>query len=465
METNQHIAARPVGRVREVRGQVVSIICDSEYRPPLRELLYIEGADAVRMEAYSYENDRLLRCLLLAQTQTVVRDARVMSTGQEILVPVGKNVLGRAIDLFGTPEDGAGMLQPNAWRSVHTTAGGVLQVQIDRPIEIVDTGIKAIDFFAPVQKGGKLLLIGGAGVGKTVLLTEVLQSLLGAHGGVSVFAGIGERSREGHELWSWLQERKLLERVVMVLGAIHRNAAIRFRTAWAATTLAEYFRDEERQDVLFFIDNVYRFLQAGSELSTVAGEIPSEYGYQAKLQSDIAQFESRLQSTENASVTSVQTLYVPADELADPTISATLPHVDSVVVLDRSVAQAGRLPAVDFARSRSALLNPTTVGYEHYNAYTESSELLSEYMQLSRVVAIVGEDELSEEKRIRFRRGQMLLNYFTQPFFSVEVQTGRKGIRVSRKDTIEDVRGILSGKFDTISPERLRYIGATKDIR
>jgi len=464
MEKKQHIAVRPIGRIREVRGQVVSIVCDSEYRPPLRELLHLEDAPDVRMEAYAYENDRVLRCLLLAQTQKVVRDVRVMSTGQEIVVPVGQNILGRAIDLFGVPEDGAGPLQSNAWRSIHTAASGVLQVQVDRSVELVETGIKAIDFFAPVQKGGKVLLVGGAGVGKTVLLTEVLQSLLGAHEGVSVFAGIGERSREGHELWNWLKDRELLDRVVMVLGAIHRNAAVRFRTAWAATTLAEYFRDEEKKDVLFFVDNVYRFLQAGSELATVAGEIPSEYGYQAKLQSDIAQFESRLQSTDTASVTSVQTLYVPADELADPTISATLPHVDSVVVLDRSIAQAGRLPAIDFARSRSALLNPATVGKEHYNAFTESAELLAEHTQLSRVVAIVGEDELSEEKRTRFRRGQLLLNYFTQPFVSVEVQTGRPGVRVARKDTVQDVRGILSGKFDTLAPERLQYVGAARNL-
>ena len=463
METSQHIASRPVGRVREVRGQVVNIICDAEYRPPLREVLHLEGAPEVRMEAYAYENDRLLRCLLLSRTQDVARDLRVMSTGQEIVVPVGKNILGRAIDLFGTPEDSAGPLQPNAWRSIHTTGASVLQVNADRPVELVETGIKAIDFFAPVQKGGKVLLVGGAGVGKTVLLTEILQSLLATHDGVSVFAGIGERSREGHELWSWLREHKLLDQIVLMLGAIHRNAAVRFRSAWAAATLAEYYRDEEQQNVLFFVDNIYRFLQAGSELSTVAGEIPSEFGYQAQLQSDIAQFESRLRSTEHADVTSVQTLYVPADELADPTISATLPHVDSVVILDRSIAQAGRLPAIDFARSRSALLDTAYVGTEHYNAATESMEILAEYEQLARVVAIVGEDELSEEKRTRFHRGKLLLNYFTQPFFSTEVQTGRKGERVARADTVRDVRRILTGTYDSVPAERVAYIGAIRD--
>jgi F-type H+-transporting ATPase subunit beta len=251
----------------------------------------------------------------------------------------------------------------------------------------------------------------------------------------------------------------------MVLGNIHRNAAVRFRTASAATALAEYFRDDEQQDVLFFVDNVYRFLQAGSELSTLASEIPSEFGYQPTLQSEIAQFEGRLKSTPSTSVTSVQTMYVPADEISDPSIAATIAHVDSVVILNRAIAQQGRLPAVDYTRSRTALLDPGIIGEEHYNTVTETVDVLAQHERLSRIVAIVGKDELSAENRTVFERGQKILNYLTQPFFTAEVQTGRPGVFVSREQTISDIRKILSGEHDKTPASALLYIGGLQDMR
>jgi F-type H+-transporting ATPase subunit beta len=296
-------------------------------------------------------------------------------------------------------------------------------------------------------------------------MSEILQGLIGSHSGISIFAGIGERTREGHELWKWLGDMGLLEKVVMVLGNIHKNAAMRFRTAWAATALAEYFRDEEKKDVLFFVDNVYRFLQAGSELATLAGEIPSEFGYQATLQSEIAQFESRLKSVEGVGVTSVQTMYVPADEITDPTIAATIPHVDSVLILNRTVAQQGRLPAVDYVHSRSSLLNEENIGQEHYKTVTEVADVLQQHEKLTRIVSIVGEDELSVENKIVYGRGQKILNYLTQPFFSTEVQTGRKGVFVKREETVKDIRSILDGKHDTVPAEKFLYIGTIESTQ
>ena len=368
----KNITHRPVGRIRDLHGQVVTVVCDSQYRPPLRELLYASHDSNVRLEAYAYENDRVLRCLLLANQMSLIRGDRILSTGQEITVPVGSEVLGRAIDLFGIPEDGKGVIPSKSWRSIHSrTTSSSFEQLMNR--DLVETGIKAIDFFTPMQRGGKILLVGGAGVGKTVLMSEILQGLISHHEGVTIFAGIGERTREGHELWKWLEEKELLSKVVMVLGNIHKNAAVRFRTAWSASALAEYFRDEEEKDVLFFVDNVYRFLQAGSELATLAGEIPSEFGYQPTLQTEIAQFEGRLKSTNKNSVTSVQTMYVPADEISDPSIAVTIPHVDSVVILNRSIAQQGRLPAVDYTKSRSALLDADIVGKEHYKAARTAS--------------------------------------------------------------------------------------------
>lgn len=455
---------RPVGRVRDLHGQVLTITCDGQYRPPLRELLFAEKDPAIKLEAYAYENDRILRCLLLASQSVLSRGDRILSTGQEITVPIGEGVLGRAIDLFGNPEDGRGPVDARSWRSIHSKASSESFDQLTKR-ELIETGIKAIDFFTPMQRGGKLLLVGGAGVGKTVLLTEMLRGLLTSHKGISIFAGIGERTREGHELWKWLGDNKLLPRSILMLGNIHKNAAVRFRTAWSGAALAEYFRDEEEQDVLFFVDNVYRFLQAGSELSTLASEIPSEFGYQPTLQSEIASFESRLKSTKTNTVTSVQTMYLPADELSDPSIAATIPHVDSVVILNRAIAQQGRLPAVDYTRSRSALLSESIIGKEHYRTVTEATDVLQQYERLNRVVAIVGLDELSAENRTIYERGQKILNYLTQPFYTAEVQTGRKGKFVPRNDTVTDIRRILSGEVDTVPASSLLYIGSIDELK
>ncbi len=453
----------PVGYVRGVIGQIVQVTCDEVYRPRLRELLTVADDPYVRLEAHAYDENETLYCLLLSGADTITRHTRIVSTGQQITVPVGANVLGRVMDVYGEPIDGRGPIGGGLEQSIYTREKATLASQILRPSEVQETGIKTIDFFAPLLKGGKMALVGGAGVGKTVLQEEILRNVVYGGGGVSVFAGIGERIREGHALWQSLEEHEVLDRTALIFGHISQNAAVRFLTAATAATLVEYFRDYERLDVLFFVDNVFRFLQAGSELSTLLGEIPSEFGYQPTLQSEIAQFENRLYSTKNAFVTSVQTVYVPADEFGNPAVSATMPHMDAVVILSREMTHQGRYPAVDPFGSMSTALNPNTVGYEHYQTAIEAIEVLNRYKQLARIVSIVGEEELSPQNQKRYLRAKQMLNYMTQSFITTEMESGRKGVKSDLKEVVKDVRAILDGKLDNVPPEAFLYIGSLKD--
>lgn len=447
-----------VGRVRGLKGQIVHVECGGSYRPKLRELLTAEHDPTIRLEAYAYTDKHSLLCLLLSAAENMPRNTAVISTGREITIPVGKGVLGRVIDVYGEPMDGRGPIMANKTRSIYAESKA-LASKIVRSNEILETGIKTIDFFAPLMKGGKMALVGGAGVGKTTLQEEILRNVVYGGGGISVFAGIGERIREGYALWRSLENDRVLDRTALVFGHISKNAAVRFLTASTAATLVEYFRDEEGQNVLFFADNVFRFLQAGSELSTLIGEVPSEFGYQPTLQTEIAQFENRLYSTERAYVTSVQTVYVPADEFGNPAISATMPHMDASVILSRDLTQEGRYPAVDPFRSMSSALDPEIVGREHYNAVTHSIELMSQYKQLARIVSIVGAEELSLENQKRYERAQKILNYMTQSFATTEIETGRPGVVVKRNDVVHDVQAILAGDLDSVPAEQLLFIG------
>lgn len=462
MKTTLITNAQPVGRVRGVLGQIVRVDCDGEYRPALKELLVAADNPAIRLEAYAYEDPHTLFCLLLSEADSIARNTKVIATGDQIKVPVGKSVLGRVIDLYGEPIDGAGALTVDTVRTIYRGQQETVGGRVVRPTEVLETGIKTIDFFAPLLRGGKMALVGGAGVGKTTLQEEILRNVVYGGTGVSVFAGIGERIREGHALWRSLAEHKVLDRTALVFGHINKNAAVRALTAATAATLVEYFRDEEKKDVLFFVDNVFRFLQAGSELSTLTGEIPSEFGYQPTLQSEIAQFENRLYSTEEASVTSVQTVYVPADEFGNPAVSATMPHMDAVVILSRDLTYEGHYPAVDPFRSMSLALNPKIVGEEHYKAATEAVEVLNNYKQLARIVSIVGEEELSADNQKRYQRAKKIINYMTQSFITTEVETGRKGVTVLRETVVADVRAILDGKLDDAPADQFLYIGDLK---
>ncbi|MFA7309827.1 MAG: F0F1 ATP synthase subunit beta [Candidatus Paceibacterota bacterium] len=463
-----------VGRVRRVVGQIAVIECEGEYRPPLQEKLTSQDDPNVLLEAYAYGTDRTLFCLLFSRPEELIRDTLVVSSGREISIPVGPHLLGRAIDFSGEAIDGKGPVLGKEECSIYEGEHGTSLDTVVRSNEIIETGIKVIDFFTPLLRGGKMGLVGGAGVGKTVLQTEILRNIINARAGVAVFAGIGERTREGHALWRTLEDYNVLDKTALVFGYVNRNAAVRFRTAAAAATVAEYFRDlpitaddaakgkPSTNDVLFFVDNVFRFLQAGSELSTLLGEIPSEFGYQPTLQSEVAQFENRLTSTKRGSITSVQTIYVTADEFTNPAVVATLPHMDTVVILSREITQSGRFPAIDPLKSSSNALNVRTVGQEHFDTVHEARSLLAQYDKLSRMVAIVGEEELSQQNLETYRRAERLLNYMTQSFFTAESESGRPGVVMSRADVVRDVRSILDGEADDIPAEHLLYISDLK---
>lgn len=453
-----------IGKIYSVQDQVILVECESDYRPRLGELLMTEDASSV-FEAHSYDNPHILRCLLFSSKRFLKRSMRVVSKKGEFSVPVGRAILGRAFDLFGNPEDDLGPIETSLRRPIFgaDTALKTISPKRTRGAEVLETGIKVVDFFTPILKGGKVVLIGGAGVGKTVLMTEFLRNITAAEeGNISIFAGIGERIRESHELRELLIKHKLLDKTALILGHINKNAAVRFRTAWAAAAIVEHFRDVEHKNVLLFVDNIFRFLQAGSELSALLGEIPSESGYQATLQSDIAQFENRLLSNENGQVTSIQTLYVPADELSNPSVAAAIPNFDVAIILDREITQEGRLPALDPFQSKSSIVERSVIGDEHYDTLIRTLVLLNEYKQLSRVVTIVGEEELSLENQKKYERARRILNYMTQPLFTTEIQTGRGGVYVKRNETIRDVKNILSGQADTIPAEKLLYIDTIK---
>ena len=454
------------GTIQGVSGQIARITCETDYRPELRELLVVGDDAAVHLEVHSYHNDHTLNALLLSPSSSVKRHEKVYATGEQISIPVGEEVLGRVIDLYGDPQDEKGPLRREKTSPIYSTAvqwNEHTKTNGGGAPEVLETGIKAIDFFTPLPRGGKLGLIGGAGVGKTILMTELLHNIGQEKNTVSIFAGIGERIREGYELWQALEQNGLIKRTAMILGSINENAAVRFRVAWAAATLAEHFRDREDKDVLFFVDNIFRFVQAGSELSTILGTIPSEFGYQATLQTEVAQFENRLRSVGERAITSVQTVYVPADEFTNPAVSTVLPHLDAVVVLSRDVAQEGRLPAMDPFRSQSSIVSRAILGEEHYLAVTRAVELLNRAQRLERIVAIVGEEELSPDNRKSYRRARQIISYLSQPFFSAEGHTGRPGVRVALSDVVKDMTDIIDGAFDDIAPERFHFIGSLDD--
>lgn len=460
---------RPVvGRVRRVIGQIAVVEVSGDYRPRLQESLTAHDDGRVLLEAYSYGAERMLYCLLFSRAEDLPRDTLIVSLERHISIPVGEELLGRAIDFNGAPMDGGAPIAALATRSIYPTPSDRPSGDLTRADEILETGIKVIDFFAPVLRGGKMGLVGGAGVGKTVLQTEIMRNIVQSHDSVAVFAGIGERTREGFALWSTLREYGVIDKAALVFGYVNKNAAVRFRTAATAATVAEYFRDLPRKEgtgrnnVLFFVDNVFRFLQAGSELSTLLGEIPSEFGYQPTLQSEVAQFENRLVSTREGSITSVQTVYVTADEFSNPAVVATLPHMDTIVILSREITENGRFPAVDPLKSSSNALNITTVGEDHYRAVHEARALLAQYDKLARMVAVVGEEELSAQNQQTYRRAERLINYMTQSFYTAEIESGRSGAMVARKDVVTDVLAILGGAADGVSSDKLLYIGDLK---
>lgn len=452
------------GRVRGIHGQVVEIEFDETINlPKFFDVLTSPQNPDVKLEVYAYSGNNSLYCLSMTAKHLLYRDMHITSTGGPLKIPCGSRLLGRIINLFGQPQDNGGPLGETEFIPIYGKKQDFSKISTSD--EILETGIKPIDFFTPFLKGGKIGFVGGAGVGKTVIMTELLRNITYAHEGVSVFAGIGERIREGHELFHALRTSKVIDKVALIFGQMNENAIIRYRIAWAATTIAEYFRDKTKKDVLFFADNTYRFIQAGAEVSSLLGAIPSELGYQATLETEVANFENRLIGNENGSITSIQTVYVPADELSDVGVSTILSHLDSVVILSRDIASRGHYPPIDPLLSSSVTLTKTIIGDRHYNTVTHAIETLQSHQKLSRIVAIVGEAELSAYDQLVYRRAKKLINYMTQPFHTVESQTGQKGASVARQTTIDDVEAILSGKTDNVPDDKFMYIGSLKDAK
>lgn len=452
------------GVVLSTRGHIVEVEFSKE-KPSFHDLLYLEGDESVKMEVYASSGPSAYYCLAFSPTQKIKRGAKVINTKKGIEIPVGEGLLGRVIDIFGNPIDGKGEILNT--KKIPTYKHSFSFTDIPLHQEILETGIKIIDVFAPLIKGGKIGLFGGAGVGKTILLTEIIHNvvMLNKTKNVSVFAGVGERTREGQELHEELEQAGVLPSVSLIFGAMGENSAVRFLTGFSAVTIAEYFRDVLKKDVLFFIDNVFRFAQAGNELSMLMNTLPSEDGYQATLDSEMAGFHERLIPHAKNNITAIEAIYVPNDDILDQGVQAIFPYLDSIVILSRNVYQEGRLPSIDILSSTSSALNPSMVGEKHASTALKAQNLLKRALSLERIVSLVGESELSHEDQLTYQRAKKLLNYMTQSFYVAEQQTGRKGVYVNREEAVMDVAGILEGKFDAVPVEKFLYIGTSKDIK
>lgn len=451
------------GKVTSVKGQIIEVEF-LEDKPRIYDVLLSKDDQTIKMEVYTSASPTSFYCLALTHVSSLHHGSIVVSTGQPIKIPVGPEMLGRVVDTLGEPQDGQGEIKTKESRPI--IAKDVSFENVAIPKDILETGIKVVDFFTPIIKGGKVGLFGGAGVGKTVIISEIIHNLviLNPEKNVSIFTGVGERTREGEELYQTLIESKVMQGVSLIYGSMGENPALRFRTAFTGVTLGEYFRDSMGKDVLFFIDNIFRFAQSGYELSTLMNAIPSEGGYQATLASEMASFHERLVSTKTNAITTFEAIYVPADDLTDSGVQAIFPYLDSGLILSRTVYQQGRFPAIDILASNSSALNPDTVGDEHYQTALDAQALLKRAMSLERIVALIGESELSSEDQTVYKRAKMLKNFMTQNFTVVEQQTEKKGVFVTVKDTVADVRAILNGKTDVLVPEDLLYIGTLKDV-
>jgi len=434
---------------------VVDVEFERGKLPPIYNALKIKGTDVV-LEVHQHLGDNLIRCISLSSTDGLKRQMEVEDSGGPITVPVGKRTLGRMFNLLGEVIDKQPSLPKENLRwSIYRQPPPLEEQNIS--IEILETGIKAIDFLCPYPKGGKIGLFGGAGVGKTVLIMELIRNIAIEHKGFSVFAGVGERTREGNDLWLEMKKSGVLSRTALVFGQMNEPPGARFRVGLSALTLAEYFRDVQGEDVLLFIDNIFRFVQAGSEVSALLGRMPSAVGYQPTLGTDIGELQERITSTKKGSITSVQAIYVPADDLTDPAPATTFTHLDSTVVLSRKLVESGIYPAIDPLSSTSTILNPQIVGEEHYRLAQDVGKILQRYKDLQDIIAILGVDELSDEDKIIVQRARKLQKFFSQPFFVAQDFTGVAGKYVPLEETLKAVKGIVEGKYDDL-PEQAFYM-------
>jgi F-type H+-transporting ATPase subunit beta len=454
------------GQIVQVIGPSVDIRYEADKLPSLLNAITIIEEDKkihLTLEVAQHVGNNTVRCIALDATDSLVRGMRALDTGKPITVPVGKQTLGRIFNLLGEPLDHSGPLaEPNKRAPIHA-APPSFEDQL--PVRtVLETGIKVIDLLAPYPKGGKVGLFGGAGVGKTVILQELIRSIATEHGGVSVFAGVGERTREGNDLWLELIESGVISKTALVFGQMNEPPGARLRVALSALTMAEYFRDQEGQDVLLFVDNIFRYVQAGAEVSTLLGRMPSAVGYQPNLSTELAQLQERITSTKRGSITSVQAIYVPADDLTDPAPATTFSHLDATTVLSRQIAELGIYPAVDPLESTSRMLDPHIVGEEHYQVARQVQQTLQRYKDLRDIIAILGMDELSDEDKQTVSRARKIQRFLSQPFFVAEAFTGRAGKYVKRQDTVKAFKALLEGSLDHI-PEQAFYLqGGLEDV-
>lgn len=456
-----------IGSIVQVIGVVVDVQFSEGNVPALFEALhtkseFVEGSTLV-LEVASHLGDNRVRAIALGTTDGLKRGDEVKATGAPISVPVGKKTLGRLFNVVGDVIDGKGAVETKKRYPIHRAAP--LLTEQSTKQEVLETGIKVIDLIAPFVKGGKVAIFGGAGVGKTVLIQELIHNVAEVHGGVSVFAGVGERSREGNDLWREMKESGVIDKTAMVFGQMNEPPGSRLRVALTGLTMAEYFREEEGQDVLLFIDNIFRFAQAGSEVSALLGRIPSAVGYQPTLASEMGALQERITSTKKGSITSVQAVYVPADDYTDPAPVATFAHLDSSIALERSISEQGLYPAVDPLTSNSRILEPTIVGLEHYQVARGVQRVLQRYKDLQDIIAILGMEELSDEDKQAVSRARKIQRFLTQPMAVAETFTSRPGKYVTIKETIRGFKEILEGKHDAKPEQAFYMVGNIDEVK
>ncbi|MCQ3908113.1 MAG: F0F1 ATP synthase subunit beta [Mycoplasmoidaceae bacterium] len=454
-----------IGRIYEVMGPVVDVIFGHENLPNINDALTIDVGDKkLVLEVAQVIGDDIVRCISMGDTGGLKRKMEVINTNSPITVPVGKAVLGRMFNVIGQPIDGQpDVPQGTPRESIHHPAPS-FQEQIASE-EIFETGIKVIDLLVPYVKGGKIGLFGGAGVGKTVLVQELIHNIATGHGGLSVFAGVGERTREGNDLYHEMKASKVINNTALVFGQMNEPPGARMRVALSGLTMAEYFRDKEHQDVLLFIDNIFRFTQAGSEVSALLGRMPSAAGYQPTLSYEMGQLQERIASTKNGSITSVQAVYVPADDLTDPAPATTFAHLDAKIVLDRKIASLGIYPAVNPLESSSRLLDPKIVGIEHYKVARDVQAILQKFNELQDIIAILGVDELSDDDKLLVTRARKIRNFLSQPFSVAEKFSGYPGKYVKIADTIAGFKEIVEGKCDNIPEVYFYNVGTIEEVK
>ena len=451
------------GIIRQIIGAVVDVEFPEGHLPEIYNAIRVEKADGSRvvMEAMQHLGNDEVRCVAMSSTDGLQRGMEAEDTGSAIKVPVGKQMLGRMIDVTGQPIDGKGPIEADRYLPIHRPAPKF--EELAPSTEVLETGIKVVDLLAPYSKGGKVGLFGGAGVGKTVLIMELIRNIAYEHGGFSVFTGVGERTREGNDLWNEMNETGVIDKTALVFGQMNEPPGARLRVGLTGLTMAEEFRDGEHQDVLLFIDNIFRFTQAGSEVSALLGRMPSAVGYQPTLATEMGALQERITSTKDGSITSVQAIYVPADDLTDPAPATAFAHLDATTVLSRSIAELGIYPAVDPLESSSRNLDPRILGQEHYDVAMRVQSILQHYKELQDIIAILGIDELDEEDKLLVSRARKIQRFLGQPFHVAEQFTGMPGRYVPRKDTVRSFKELCEGKYDDLPEQAFLMVGSIEE--